>query len=60
MLSSRTGQAQALTPAAGGLHRHCEQRRHLESALQLITSERIDTAALITHRFPLSAVHEAT
>jgi L-iditol 2-dehydrogenase len=36
------------------------RRTDFESALQLITSEQIDTAALITHRFPLSAVHEAT
>lgn len=35
------------------------RRRDYGTALQLITSGRIDTAAMVTHRFPLSAVHDA-
>lgn len=35
------------------------RRADYETALALITSGKIDTAAMITHRFPISAVHEA-
>ena len=35
------------------------RRSDYETALELIASERVDTASLVTHRFPLRAVDEA-
>jgi L-iditol 2-dehydrogenase len=35
------------------------RRSDYETALALITSGRIDTASMVTHRFPLQAVDEA-
>ena len=34
-------------------------RLHFERALDLLASKRIDIAAFVTHRFPLSEIHRA-